>query len=290
MKSARGNSRDPALPARLWAPGTWAGRGSITSVLTLDEIDADDFAAAQALVAGAESIVVLTGAGISTDSGIPDFRGPQGVWTKDPKAEKAANISNYISDPEHRKQRWQKLVDGSVWEGKQPNDGHRALAELDQRGRLHTLVTQNVDGLHQAAGTSDERMVEIHGTTTKVKCLDCGETAPMQKALDRVRGGDLDPHCRSCDGLLKSATISFGQSLISEDLERAEQAALAADVLLCVGTTLAVYPIAHMAPIAHRNGADLIIINADPTQFDPIASHVFPASISEVLPPLLAQA
>jgi len=148
---------------------------------------------------------------------------------------------------------------------------------------------RNVDGLHQAAGLDEQRIVEIHGTTTKVKCLDCGETAPMEKALDRVRAGDVDPHCRSCDGLLKSATISFGQSLISEDLERAEQAALAADVLLCVGTTLAVYPIAHMAPIAHRNGADLVIINADETQFDPIATHVFHASISDVLPPLLSQ-
>lgn len=259
-------------------------------MLTLDEIDPAEFAAAQALVAGATNIVVLTGAGISTDSGIPDFRGPKGVWTKDPKAEKAAHISNYISDPEHRKSRWQRLVEGSVWEGKAPNDGHRALAELDQRGRLHTLVTQNVDGLHQAAGTDDEKIVEIHGTTTKVKCLDCGETAPMEKALDRVRAGDEDPHCRSCDGLLKSATISFGQSLISEDLGRSEEAALAADVLLCVGTTLAVYPIAHMAPIAHRNGADLVILNADPTQFDSIATHVFHASISDVLPALLAEA
>lgn len=254
---------------------------------TLDDLDPGEFAAARDLLAASERIAVLTGAGISTDSGIPDFRGPKGVWTKDPKAEKAAHISNYVSDPEHRKARWKRLAEGAMWDGKEPNAGHRALVDLERTGRLHTLVTQNVDGLHQAAGSSDDLVVEIHGTTRRVKCLDCDESAPMEKALDRVRAGDEDPACRTCGGLLKSATVSFGQSLVQDDLARSEEAALAADLMLCVGSTLAVYPIANMVPIAHRNGAQVMIINAEPTQFDSIATFVFHASISDVLPALI---
>lgn len=259
----------------------------VLGVQTLADLDPDQLAKARDLIASSQHIAVLTGAGISTDSGIPDFRGPKGVWTKDPQAEKKAHISNYVSDPEHRKRNWQRLVEGSIWVGKEPNDGHRALVDLEQTGRLHTLVTQNVDGLHQAAGSSDDIVVEIHGTTRRVKCLDCGESAPMEKALDRVRAGEEDPACRTCGGLLKSATVSFGQSLIDEDLARSEQAALAADLMLCVGSSLAVYPIANMVPIAHRNGAQVVIVNAEPTQFDEIASFVFHASISDVLPALV---
>lgn len=254
---------------------------------SLDDLDASEVAEAVALIAASNTVAVLTGAGISTDSGIPDFRGPKGVWTKDPKAEKAAHISNYVSDPEHRKRNWKRLAEGSIWVGKEPNAGHRALAAFEKTGRLHTLVTQNVDGLHQAGGSSEDKVVEIHGTTRRVKCLDCGESAPMEKALDRVRAGEEDPKCRTCDGLLKSATVSFGQSLIDEDLARSEEAAIAADLMLCVGSSLAVYPIAHMVPIAQRNGARVMIVNAEPTQFDSIADFVFHASISDTLPVLL---
>lgn len=253
----------------------------------LDDIAPERIDAARQRLARARSIAVLSGAGISTDSGIPDFRGPNGVWTKNPKAEKAAHISNYVGDPEHRKRNWQRLAEGSIWARRDPNDGHRALVDLESTGRIHTLVTQNVDGLHQAAGSSPDIVVEIHGTTRDVKCLSCGERAPMERALDRVRAGEQDPPCRTCGGILKSATVSFGQSLIDEDLGRAEQAALAADVMLCVGSTLAVYPIARMVPIAHNNGADVVIINGEPTQFDDIATDVFHASISEVLPALV---
>lgn len=254
---------------------------------SVDDLDAAQLRAATELLAESSAVVVLTGAGISTDSGIPDFRGPKGVWTKDPKAEKAAHISNYVSDPEHRKRNWKRLAEGAIWAGKEPNAGHRALAEFESSGRLHTLVTQNVDGLHQAAGTSADKIVEIHGTTRRVKCLECDDSAPMEKALDRVRAGEEDPKCRSCGGLLKSATISFGQALIDDDLARSEQAALSADVMLCVGSSLAVYPIAHMVPIAHGNGAKVVIVNAEPTQFDELASFVFYASISDTLPVLL---
>ena len=244
--------------------------------------------AARAVLGNAKKVVVLTGAGISTDSGIPDFRGPEGLWTKNPEAEKTATLSSYVADPELRQRNWQRLAEGSMWEGKQPNPGHRALVDLERQGKLLTLITQNVDGLHRAAGTSEELLVEIHGTTSKVRCLDCGDTAPMERALDRVRAGEADPPCRLCGGILKSATISFGQNLVMDDLHRSEQAAMACDAMLAVGSTLTVYPIANVVPIAHQASAQLVIVNADPTPFDGLAAAVVPASISEALPLIVA--
>jgi len=234
----------------------------------------------------AQRIVALTGAGISTDSGIPDFRGPQGVWTKNPKAEQLSDIRYYMSDPEVRRLSWQSRLEHSAWRA-QPNAGHRALADLEKRGRLHALITQNIDELHQLAGSSPEKVIEVHGTMRKVVCMSCGERAPMEKALARVRAGEADPPCRSCGGILKSATISFGQQLVPEVIDRAMQAAAAADLFLSVGTSLQVYPIAGAVQIARHAGARLVIINAEPTPFDDIADAVFNESISEVLPKLL---
>jgi len=242
---------------------------------------------AQELIDQATRVAVLTGAGISTDSGIPDFRGPQGVWTKNPEAEKKSHITTYLADPEHRKANWQRLAKRQIWAEVDPNDGHRALLALEHRGLLHTLVTQNVDGLHQAAGSDESLVVEVHGTTRRVKCLDCGDGAPMQKALDRVLAGEEDPACKSCGGILKSATISFGQSLEAEPLERAQIAAQECDVLLCVGTSLGVFPVANMVPIAKNFGAEIVIVNAEPTGFDELASVVVGGSISHVLPAML---
>lgn len=245
---------------------------------------ADAVLAAQQLIDNATTVAVLTGAGISTDSGIPDFRGPQGVWTKNPEAEKKSHIDTYINDVEHRKANWQRLAKKQIWAEVDPNAGHRALLALETRDKLHTLVTQNVDGLHQAAGSSEELVVEVHGTTRRVKCLDCGDGAPMQKALDRVIAGEDDPACKTCGGILKSATISFGQSLEVESLERAQVAAQQCDVLLCVGTSLGVFPVANMVPIAKNFDADIIIVNAEPTGFDDLASVIVRGSISDVLP------
>jgi len=242
---------------------------------------------AQELVDAAQSISVLTGAGISTDSGIPDFRGPQGVWTKNPEAEKKSHIDTYVNDVEHRKANWQRLAKKQIWAEVDPNDGHRALLALEHRSKLHTLVTQNVDGLHQAAGSDPERVVEVHGTTRRVKCLDCGDGAPMQKALDRVLAGEEDPACKTCGGILKSATISFGQSLEVESLERAQVAAQECDLLLCIGTSLGVFPVANMVPIAKNFKARVVIVNAEPTGFDELASVLVGGSISEVLPVML---
>lgn len=242
-----------------------------------------EVARAAALLAGAQRIVVLTGAGISTDSGIPDFRGPNGVWTKNPAAEKMATIQNYVADPEVRRAAWQNRLHSPNWSA-QPNIGHRALAALGRTGRLHTLITQNVDGLHQAAGSDPRSVVEIHGTVREVVCLSCDERAPMERALARVEAGEDDPACRRCGGILKSATISFGQSLVMEDLARAEQAARQCDLMLAVGTTLAVYPIADVVPVAKRSGASVIIVNGEPTAMDGLADVVVRASIGEVLP------
>ena len=241
----------------------------------------------RAWVGAAQRVVVLTGAGISTDSGIPDFRGPQGLWTKDPKAEKLSDIRYYMSDPEVRRLSWQSRLEHSAWRA-QPNAGHRALADLEKRGRLHALITQNIDELHQLAGSSPEKVIEVHGTMRKVVCMSCGERAPMEKALARVKAGEDDPPCRNCGGILKSATISFGQQLVPEVIDRAMQAAAEADLFLSVGTSLQVYPIAGAVQIAKHAGARLVIVNAEPTPFDDIADAVFNESISEVLPKLLA--
>ena len=242
---------------------------------------------AHQLIAEAQKIVVLTGAGISTDSGLPDFRGPNGLWTKNPEAEKASNIRYYVTDSNVRITNWRLRAEGRLWANVHPNDGHRALLPLQERGTLHTLITQNVDELHQMAGIDPASVVEIHGTTRKAGCLECDYRTTMEAVLERVRGGDEDPRCPLCGGLLKSATISFGQALVAEDLARAQQAADAADLLLAVGSTLTVNPIASVVPRAHRNGADIVIVNAEPTPFDDLAAAVVRGSISEVLPRII---
>jgi len=231
-------------------------------------------------------ITILTGAGISTDSGIPDFRGPQGLWTKNPEAEKMATLQVYMAEPEVRKRAWRWRLE--IHQNKRaPNAGHAALVSLERSGRLHTLVTQNVDGLHQAAGSDPARVVEIHGSLQEVECLSCAERAPMSRALDRVRAGEEDPECRSCGGILKSATISFGQGLVARDLERADAAARECDLLLAIGSTLAVYPVAAMVPTAKAAHARIVILNGEPTEMDSIADAVLNGSISQVLPRLI---
>ncbi len=238
---------------------------------------------ARRLVGDASRIVVLTGAGISTDSQIPDFRGPNGVWTRNPGAEKSATIQNYVADPDVRRRAWLNRLDSPLWQA-EPNDGHRALVALERRGVLDTLITQNIDGLHQAAGADPDRVIEIHGSAREVVCLACDYRAPMSEALNRVRAGEADPPCPQCDGILKSATISFGQSLVTADLQRAEVAARSTDLLLAVGSTLSVFPIAGVVPVAKAAGAGIVILNGEPTEMDHLADVVVRGSISELLP------
>ncbi len=238
-------------------------------------------------VADARRIVVLTGAGISTESGIPDFRGPNGLWTRDPEAEKLSDIRYYLADPGVRRQAWQKRLSNPAWTA-QPNAGHRAIADLERRGKLHALITQNIDGLHQKAGNTDERVIEVHGTMREVLCWDCGWRAPMPPVLDRVRAGEEDPACVACGGILKSATILFGEGLSPGIMERATQAATEADLLIAIGSSLQVYPVAGVVPAAKSAGARLVILNAEPTPFDRIADAVLHQSIGQTLPILVS--
>jgi len=235
----------------------------------------------------ARSVVALTGAGISTESGIPDFRGPQGLWTKNPLAEKLSNIHYYMSDPQVRKASWRARLDHPVWTAR-PNAGHVALAELEKRGRLHALITQNIDELHQLAGNSPEKVVEVHGTMRKVVCMACGTERPMAEALHRVRTGEEDPACHVCGGILKSATVSFGQPLVSNVIERAFRVAAQADLFFAIGSSLRVYPIANAVQVAREAGARIVILNAEETPYDDTADAVIRDPIGRVLPQLLA--
>jgi NAD-dependent deacetylase len=243
----------------------------------------------RAWVEGAKRIVILTGAGISTESGIPDFRGPQGVWTRDPQAEKLSDIRYYVADPEIRRKSWQSRLDHPAWTAL-PNAGHAAIVELERRGKLHALIAQNIDGLHQKAGNSAARVIEVHGTVHGVVCLSCGWKGPMQDTLERVRRGEPDPPCARCGGILKSDTISFGQPLVAEVIDRAMDAAAEADLFISVGTSLQVYPIAGTVPAAKRAGARVVIVNAQPTPFDGTADAVLRNPIGEILPRILGDA
>lgn len=230
----------------------------------------------------AERVVVLTGAGISTDSGIPDFRGPQGLWTKNPAAEKASTLEHYLADAEVRRAAWQSRLQSPAWNA-EPNDGHRAIVEIERQGRLLAVVTQNIDELHQRAGNDPDVVIEVHGTMRWTRCWSCHDRRPMQEALDRVVAGEGDPPCRVCNGILKSDTISFGQSLVPEVIDRALDVSARCDVLLAVGSTLSVYPAASCVPLALRSGAQVAIVNGSPTEMDQLAHVVLRGSISEVL-------
>lgn len=236
-------------------------------------------------VEASSRLVALTGAGISTDSGIPDFRGPRGVWTKNPAAERLSNIHHYMSDPEVRRLSWKSRLDHPAWHA-QPNAGHRALVELERRGKLHALITQNIDGLHQMAGHSPDTVIEVHGTLRHAVCMHCGWRGAMTLVLARVRAGEEDPPCAHCGGILKSATISFGQPLVPEVISRAMQVAREADVLLAIGTSLQVYPVAGVVSVAKAADARVVILNAEPTPFDDRADAVLRQPIGEVLPAL----
>lgn len=239
-------------------------------------------AEARRRVDAAHRVVVLTGAGISTESGIPDFRGPKGVWTRNPAAEKQSTIQHYLADAEVRKAAWRARLDSPAWSA-EPNAGHRALVALERRGALHALVTQNIDELHQRAGSSPDKVIEVHGTIRRVMCWQCGRRAPMEEALARVRAGEDDPHCTACGGILKSDTISFGQSLEPEVIDRAFAAASEADLLIAIGTTLQVQPVASLVPVAARAGAAVVIVNDQPTAMDALADVVIRAPIGATL-------
>jgi NAD-dependent deacetylase len=249
---------------------------------------ADDAPAVARWLRAAAAVTVLTGAGISTDSGIPDFRGPRGVWTRNPAAQRMSDIHSYLADPEVRRSAWRSRRESPAWAA-QPNAGHRALVTLQRSGRLRALVTQNIDELHQRAGSDPALVLELHGTMFTAVCLGCDERGPMADVLARVAAGEDDPACSRCGGLLKSATVSFGQSLDPAVLAAAGQAAASCDVFLAVGSSLTVHPAAGLVEVAATAGGRVVIVNAEPTPYDRLADAVLRAPISRVLPELVAE-
>ncbi|TWD83365.1 NAD-dependent deacetylase [Kribbella amoyensis] len=231
-----------------------------------------------------ERIAVLTGAGISTASGIPDFRGPQGLWTKDPGAAALFDIDEYVADPAIRVAAWKQRLAGPAWSA-EPNAGHRALVELERQGRLTALITQNVDGLHQKAGSKN--VLELHGTVWFVDCLACDHRIPMAEVTPRLEAGEQDPACSLCGGILKSATVSFGQSLDRQVLDAATAAVEACDTFYAIGTSLQVYPAAGLCDVALSAGKRLVILNAQPTPYDEEADTVLHSPIETTLPTLV---
>jgi NAD-dependent deacetylase len=247
----------------------------------------EDVAVVAGWVGAARAVTVLTGAGISTASGIPDFRGPQGVWTRDPAAQRLSDIDSYVRDPDVRRQAWRTRQHHPGWEAR-PNAGHLALVDLERAGVLRALITQNIDELHQRAGSSPAAVLELHGTMHRAVCLSCEAQRPMADVLARVDAGEEDPRCLGCGGLLKSATVSFGQNLDPDVLTAAGAAAAGCDLFLAVGTSLTVHPAAGLVEVAVRAGARVVIVNAEPTPYDPYADAILRDPISDVLPALVA--
>jgi NAD-dependent deacetylase len=262
-----------------------AAEGADTALQTSPEMT-DGLARVAAYISASDRITVLTGAGISTESGIPDYRGPNGVWTKDPAKMRLVDIHWYMTDPEVRREAWQERLHHPAW-GAIPGPGHRALVELERAGKLQALITQNIDGLHQAAGSSPSTVIELHGRIHRCRCLGCGYETPMLEQLDRVRSGEPDPRCQRCGGIQRSATIAFGQPLDPDVHRRASDAAATCQVFLAVGTSLQVQPAARLCALALEAGARLIIVNAEPTPYDNVAAAVVRGPIGEVLPAIV---
>ncbi|RAJ38824.1 NAD-dependent deacetylase [Kitasatospora sp. SolWspMP-SS2h] len=233
-------------------------------------------------------VAVLTGAGISTDSGIPDYRGPQGLWQRDPSAQELVTIGPYLASTEVRRRAWLMRRDAGAI-GARPNAGHRALADLERAGVPVRVLTQNVDGLHQAAGVSPRKVLELHGTATGVRCAGCGESGPMAAALARVAAGEDDPACARCGGVLRPCTVMFGEPLDERVLEQADAIARNCQVFLAVGSSLQVHPAALLPRIALEHGARLIVVNGEPTPYDAEAHEVVRTPISTALPALVAR-
>ncbi|MFT3860111.1 SIR2 family NAD-dependent protein deacylase [Micropruina sp.] len=246
----------------------------------------DDFAQARDLLRQAGRVAVLTGAGISTASGIGDFRGPQGRWTLDPDAEKVSTLSWYLSDPQVRAKAWRLRAESPVYHA-QPNPAHRALVGLEQGARLTGLVTQNTDGLHQLAGSNPELVIELHGNSRTWRCESCRATGPMDEMVRRVRSGEVDPRCRFDGGIVRATTILFEEGLHPNDIDAAVASVDEADVLLVIGTSLRVHPAAGLLPYARRRGVLVVIVNAQPTDYDRLADTVLRDPIVEVVPALL---
>lgn len=255
-------------------PRSWVGTRDYRSLMSNLDTALD-------LLRSRERLLVFTGAGISTESGIPDFRGPNGVWTRVDPSE--FTYDRYLSNPETRKKSWAMRKDSGVLDAA-PNSAHRALVDLWEAGLLLAVVTQNIDGLHQAAGLPEEAVVELHGNVRTVDCLACGESWPTPEVISRVDAGEADPHCRECGGIIKVSVISFGQAMPAHEVHRASQLAHASDAVIAVGSTLSVYPAAYVPLEARETGSAYVIVNQGATEHDHIADVVVEGAAGEVLP------
>ena len=238
---------------------------------------------ARKIVEKAIRIVAFTGAGISTESGIPDFRSPGGVWSNN----RIVEYDEFLNDRDGRIEYWQQKV--AMWpemRDAMPNPGHLALVELERRGKLQTLITQNIDGLHQKAGSRN--VIELHGTTTRAECQTCHQSITMDEAVTRIENGEPAPECEACGGLLKPATISFGQALSERDLSAAVDACRKCDLMIAIGSSLVVQPAASLPQIAKKFGAALFIINRTTTPLDHLADLTLRDQIGQVLPDLVS--
>ncbi|WP_159663726.1 SIR2 family NAD-dependent protein deacylase [Streptomyces mexicanus] len=233
-------------------------------------------------------VALLSGAGVSTDSGIPDYRGPNGLWRRDPEAEKLVTYDFYMSDPEIRRRSWQMRRRTHALSA-EPNAAHRAVAELERSGVPVRVITQNVDGLHQLAGMPARKVLELHGSARAVVCTRCRARTSMADALARVDAGEDDPPCLECGGILKPATVMFGERLDPVVLGEAVAITQACQVFVAVGPSLQVQPAAGLAGVAAEHGARLIIVNAEPTPYDDLADEVIREPIGVALPALLSR-
>ncbi|MFC9851476.1 NAD-dependent deacetylase [Streptomyces prasinus] len=231
-------------------------------------------------------VALLSGAGVSTDSGIPDYRGPNGLWRKDPEAEKLVTYEYYMGDPEIRRRSWRMRREQRALQA-EPNAAHRAVAELERSGVPVRVITQNVDGLHQLAGLPARKVLELHGSAHGTVCTKCRARGAMEDALARVEAGEDDPPCLECGGILKSATVMFGEYLDPVVLHDALAVTKACQVFVAVGTSLQVQPAAGLAGVAADHGARLVIVNAEPTPYDDLADEVVREPIGTALPELL---
>jgi NAD-dependent deacetylase len=232
-------------------------------------------------------VAVLTGAGISTDSGVPDYRGPNGVWTRDPALADAFRYDRFMADPDVRARFWQTYLGHAAWRA-EPNAGHHALAELDRAGLAVRILTQNVDGLHQMTGIAPRKVLELHGSMRSVVCTGCQQRSPASETLARVAAGETDPACPACGGVLKLAVVLFGQHLDHDTFAQAEKIAEASQLLLAVGSSLQVEPVASLCRVAVLAGARLVIVNRDPTPYDGMADALVREPISTALPRITA--
>jgi len=246
----------------------------------------DSLLRAAAILRESRDIVILTGAGISTESGIPDFRSPGGIWTKyDPEE---FTYQNFVSNPAHRARYWKMSVDiYPVLKSAKPNAAHHACAELERLGKVRALVTQNIDGLHQDAGSSPQRVIEIHGTARYVVCLACEDRLTREDVQERVARGDIPPSCVKCGGVLKPATVSFGQPMPERETALAFAHAESCDAFLVIGSSLVVYPAAYLPVRAAQAGAKLVIVNLEPTPCDELAEAVLHGKAGAVMAELL---